>query len=207
MSQADNVTETKTETKKFNLYQGWWCKCGEDAGEGLNCKECGADKPTEDLTFDNLVAELAPQPEPKPEPEEEPIRVKKIEYKGKKYLKEKNGIRVFDYNKFVHEGERVLVGNWDDNLNVIVAIPNENGHSKEEEGECETCGNEGTCYRSQISNDLLCPSCFDEEYEEENFLRCEKCDYCDEKNADGAWEEVLTCDIDDKVYCKECMPK
>jgi len=102
MSQADNVTETKTETKKFNLYQGWWCKCGEDAGEGLNCKECGADKPTEDLTFLDLISD---------------------------------------------------------------------------------------------------------EDEEENFLRCEKCDYSDEKNADGIWEHVTTCDIDDKVYCKECMPK
>ena len=65
----------------------------------------------------NSVAELASEPEPNKDGN---IRVKKITYKDKKYLKEKYGNGVFDYSKFVDENESVLVGNWDNNLNIIV---------------------------------------------------------------------------------------
>jgi hypothetical protein len=50
---------------------------------------------------------------------EDNIILKKFEYKGKKYMRDLNGVRVFDYEKLVH-GEQVLVGTWDDDLNVII---------------------------------------------------------------------------------------
>ena len=57
------------------------------------------------------------------EPEEEPddnIKVKKIEYDGKKYLREMNGGRVFDYEKFAYESKQVVIGTWNDDLNKLI---------------------------------------------------------------------------------------
>jgi hypothetical protein len=59
-------------------------------------------------------------PEPEPEEEEEEDRVKKIEFEGKKYLKSlKSGI-VYDYEKYVKEGEQVIVGKWNADSNKLI---------------------------------------------------------------------------------------
>lgn len=56
-----------------------------------------------------------------PVQEEEPVKVKKIEFEGKKYLKSKNdsGI-IYDYDAYVKEGEQVIVGKWSDAENKII---------------------------------------------------------------------------------------
>lgn len=61
------------------------------------------------------------EPEPEPVVQRQDI-VKKFEYQGKKYLREFVGSnrRVFDYTEYVKEGEKVLVGTWDDALNQII---------------------------------------------------------------------------------------
>lgn len=52
--------------------------------------------------------------------DEEPDVVKKIEFEGKKYLKSKKTCIVYDYNKYVKEGEQVVVGKWNEAANKIV---------------------------------------------------------------------------------------
>jgi hypothetical protein len=56
-----------------------------------------------------------------PVQEEEPVKVKRIEFEGKKYLKSKNdsGI-IYDYDAWVKEGEQVIVGKWSDAENKII---------------------------------------------------------------------------------------
>jgi hypothetical protein len=49
------------------------------------------------------------------EEEEEPDVVKKIEFEGKKYLKSKKTGIVYDYEKYVNEGEQVVIGKWNEN--------------------------------------------------------------------------------------------
>ena len=56
---------------------------------------------------------------PEPEEDEEPDVVKKIEFEGKKYLKSKKTGVVYDYNKYVKEGEQEVVGKWNDASNKI----------------------------------------------------------------------------------------
>jgi chemotaxis protein histidine kinase CheA len=54
-----------------------------------------------------------------PEEDEEPDVVKKIEFEGKKYLKSKKTGIVYDYQKYVKEGDQVVVGKWNDASNKI----------------------------------------------------------------------------------------
>jgi hypothetical protein len=53
------------------------------------------------------------------EEEEEPDIVKKIEFEGKKYLKSKKSGIVYDYTKYVKDGDQVIVGKWNDVTNKI----------------------------------------------------------------------------------------
>ena len=53
------------------------------------------------------------------EDEEEPDVVKKIEFEGKKYLKSRKTGIIYDYNKYVKEGEQVVVGKWNETKNKI----------------------------------------------------------------------------------------
>ena len=53
------------------------------------------------------------------EEEEEPDIVKKIEYEGKKYLKSKKTGIIYDYQKYVKEGEQVKIGRWNEKTNKI----------------------------------------------------------------------------------------
>jgi len=66
------------------------------------------------------------------EDEEEPDIVKKIEFEGKKYLKSKNTGIIYDYTKYVKEGDQVVIGKWNENTNKI-----EFGRDLEEEEEEE----------------------------------------------------------------------
>jgi len=54
-----------------------------------------------------------------PEEDDEPDVVKKIEFEGKKYLKSKKTGIVYDYQKYVKEGDQVVVGKWNDTTNKI----------------------------------------------------------------------------------------
>jgi hypothetical protein len=53
------------------------------------------------------------------EEDEEVVEVKKIEYEGKKYLMSKKSGVVYDYNKYVKEGDLVIVGVWNKNSNKL----------------------------------------------------------------------------------------
>lgn len=57
--------------------------------------------------------------EAEPEEDEEPDVVKKIEFEGKKYLKSKKTGIVYDYTKYVKEGDQVVIGKWNDEKNKI----------------------------------------------------------------------------------------
>jgi len=67
---------------------------------------------------------------PEPEEDEEPDVVKKIEFEGKKYLKSKKTGIIYDYTKYVKEGEQVVVGKWNEAENKIVF---DNAEEEEEE--------------------------------------------------------------------------
>lgn len=60
------------------------------------------------------------KPEADAEADDEPDVVKKIEFEGKKYLKSKKTGIVYDYEKYVKEGEQVVIGKWNDDDNKIV---------------------------------------------------------------------------------------
>jgi len=64
------------------------------------------------------------------EEEEEPDVVKKIEFEGKKYLKSKKTGIVYDYKKYVNEGEQVVIGKWSESGNKIIF---DDGEESEEE--------------------------------------------------------------------------
>ena len=71
------------------------------------------------------------------EEEEQPDVVKKIEFEGKKYLKSKQSGIVYDYNKYVKEGDQVIVGKWNDATNKIQFQEEELEEEEEEEEEEE----------------------------------------------------------------------
>ena len=53
------------------------------------------------------------------EDDEEPVKVKKIEFEGKKYLKSaKTGI-IYDLNEYVKNQEQVVIGQWNETTNKI----------------------------------------------------------------------------------------
>jgi hypothetical protein len=91
--------------------------------------ELGVAEGDDDDLFAALCCEANEEPkkeEPKPEEPDDIgpddiIRVKKIQYKGIKYLREKmNGGRVFDYSEYLSEGKQVVIGTWNDDLNKII---------------------------------------------------------------------------------------
>jgi len=53
------------------------------------------------------------------EQEDDQDVVKKIEFEGKKYLKSKKSGIIYDYIKYVNEGDQVVIGKWNDNTNKI----------------------------------------------------------------------------------------
>ena len=65
------------------------------------------------------------------EEDEEPDIVKKIEHDGKKYLKSKKTGIIYDFNKYVKEGEQIKVGRWNEKTNKIDF--EENDEESEEE--------------------------------------------------------------------------
>ena len=65
------------------------------------------------------------------EEDEEPDIVKKIEHDGKKYLKSKKTGIIYDYNKYVKEGDQIKVGRWNEKTNKIDF--EENDEESEEE--------------------------------------------------------------------------
>ena len=73
------------------------------------------------------------KPAKKAEPveDEEPDVVKKIEFEGKKYLKSKKTGIIYDYNKYVKEGEQEIVGQWNEAKNKIDF--SDDGEESEEE--------------------------------------------------------------------------
>ena len=65
------------------------------------------------------------------EDDEEPDIVKKIEHDGKKYLKSKKTGIIYDYTKYVKDGEQIKVGRWNEKTNKIDF--EENDEESEEE--------------------------------------------------------------------------
>jgi hypothetical protein len=65
------------------------------------------------------------------EDDEEPDIVKKIEHDGKKYLKSKKTGIIYDYTKYVKDGEQIKVGRWNEKTNKIDF--QENDEESEEE--------------------------------------------------------------------------
>jgi len=61
----------------------------------------------------------AKRSEPEPEQDDEPDVVKKIEFEGKKYLKSKKTGIIYDYQKYVKEGEQEIIGKWNTVTNKI----------------------------------------------------------------------------------------
>ena len=51
--------------------------------------------------------------------QQEQEKVKKIEFKGKKYLKSKTTGIVYDYEEYIKNGEQVVVGKWNETTNAI----------------------------------------------------------------------------------------
>jgi len=84
------------------------------------------------------AAKSSKKPESKPtaaasEEDDEQDVVKKIEFEGKKYLKSKKTGIVYDYNKYMTEGEQIVVGKWSDSANKIIF--NDDGESEESDDE------------------------------------------------------------------------
>jgi chemotaxis protein histidine kinase CheA len=65
------------------------------------------------------AAEKAVEPHAEQEEDDEPDVVKKIEFEGKKYLKSKKTGIVYDYQKYVKEGEQLVIGKWNEKSNKI----------------------------------------------------------------------------------------
>ncbi len=63
----------------------------------------------------------------------EPEMVKKIEFEGKKYLKSKKTGLIYDYKKYVNEGEQVVVGKWSETSNKIIFDDAEESEDEYEE--------------------------------------------------------------------------
>ena len=59
--------------------------------------------------------------------------VKKIEFEGKKYLKSKKTGLIYDYKKYVNEGEQVVVGKWSETSNKILFDDAEESEDEYEE--------------------------------------------------------------------------
>jgi hypothetical protein len=84
-----------------------------------------AEKETENKTSKVVVTE--------PNEDEEPDVVKKIEFEGKQYLKSKKTGIVYDYKKYVIEGDQVVIGKWCNNTNKIIFNMNDESEEEDEE--------------------------------------------------------------------------
>ena len=67
------------------------------------------------------------------EEDEEPDVVKKIVFEDKKYLKSKKTGIIYDYERYVKEGDQVIVGKWNEELNKIDFNETEEEDEEEEE--------------------------------------------------------------------------
>ena len=83
------------------------------------------------------ASKTKPEKKAEAEEEEQPDVVKKIEFEGKKYLKSKQSGIVYDYNKYVKEGDQVIVGKWNDATNKIQFQEEELEEEEEEDEEEE----------------------------------------------------------------------
>ena len=83
------------------------------------------------------ASKTKPEKKAEAEEEEQPDVVKKIEFEGKKYLKSKQSGIVYDYNKYVKEGDQVIVGKWNDATNKIQFQEEELEEEEEEEDDEE----------------------------------------------------------------------
>jgi hypothetical protein len=92
--------------------------------------------------------------------------VKKFEQDGKKYLVSKIDGTVFDYDKYVKEGEQVVIGTFDFEIQKVTLTPDNT--DTEEEKLCPCCNDE---YKKdeegshgildkEISNEILCFDCY-----------------------------------------------
>ena len=83
------------------------------------------------------ASKTKPEKKAEAEEEEQPDVVKKIEFEGKKYLKSKQSGIVYDYNKYVKEGDQVIVGKWNDATNKIQFQEEELEEEEEEQDDEE----------------------------------------------------------------------
>jgi hypothetical protein len=75
----------------------------------------------------------ATEGETEAEPETPPDVVTSIKFEGKKYLKSKTTGIVYDYDKYVKEGEQVVVGKWSDATEKIIFDDADDDDEEEEE--------------------------------------------------------------------------
>jgi len=108
-------------------------KAAEKAAKEEKEAKLAAEKAAKEATKSSKKAKAAPAKEE--EEEEEPETVKKIEYEGKKYLMSKKSGVVYDYNKYIKEGDLVIVGVWNKNSNKLDFKATEDDSDEESEDE------------------------------------------------------------------------
>jgi chemotaxis protein histidine kinase CheA len=109
--------EEEKAAKKLAAEQAKALKEAEKAAKEAAKEAAKAEKSKKTTSTTAPVAKAAPQVEEKED--DEPDVVKKIEFGGKKYLKSKKTGIVYDYQKYVKEGDQVVIGKWNDATNNI----------------------------------------------------------------------------------------
>jgi chemotaxis protein histidine kinase CheA len=111
-------------------------KAAEKAAKEEKEAKLAAEKAAKEATKKSAKKESSPKAAPaKEEEEEEVVEVKKIEYEGKKYLMSKKSGVVYDYNKYIKEGDLVIVGVWNKNSNKLEFKATEDDSDEESEDE------------------------------------------------------------------------
>jgi hypothetical protein len=111
--------EEEKAAKKLAAEQAKAAKEAEKAA-ALAAKEALAEQKKATKKAPEGKAAKAVEPHAEQEEDDEPDVVKKVEFEGKKYLKSKKTGIVYDYTKYVKEGDQVVVGKWNDTTNKIV---------------------------------------------------------------------------------------
>ncbi len=122
--------EEEKAAKKLALENAKKEKEAKLAAEKLAKEAAKAEKSSKKASSSKANSQEA-EAEPEAEKDDEPDVVKKIEFEGKKYLKSRKTGIVYDYTKYVKEGEQEVVGKWNDATNKIVF--NEVEEEEEEE--------------------------------------------------------------------------
>jgi biotin carboxyl carrier protein len=99
----------------------------------MTLDEAGFDEEDQGDGFDEV--DITSQAKPEPKSEHEYDVVKKIIIDGKKYLRSKKTGNVYDYDVYVEEGEKVLVGKWNEEKQQIEFNNNITGKDKDDEDE------------------------------------------------------------------------